>query len=196
VKKRIVRIVSSLLLIGLVACEEILIKPVLPKEDSSQGVHYFIKKGSHDSNQPLSLKENISILKFQAKFDSSAIYTSLTTNNQADINKLYGLSDCNSLHQVNSARFGWRWYNSRLEILAYTYTNKVRDFKLLGVASVNAYHDYKIEFTSTSYVFSFNGKTVTLPRNCSGNVNGYKLYPYFGGDEVAPHDASIWIKDL
>jgi len=25
---------------------------------------------------------------------------------------------------------------------------------------------------------------------------GYKLYPYFGGDEAAPHDINIWIKEL
>jgi hypothetical protein len=25
---------------------------------------------------------------------------------------------------------------------------------------------------------------------------GYRLYPYFGGDETAPHDISIWVKDL
>jgi hypothetical protein len=24
---------------------------------------------------------------------------------------------------------------------------------------------------------------------------GYKLYPYFGGDELAPHPVSIWIKE-
>jgi hypothetical protein len=25
---------------------------------------------------------------------------------------------------------------------------------------------------------------------------GYQLYPYFGGDETAPHDINIWIKNL
>ncbi len=27
-------------------------------------------------------------------------------------------------------------------------------------------------------------------------AKGYLLYPYFGGDEVAPHDINIWIKTL
>jgi hypothetical protein len=27
-------------------------------------------------------------------------------------------------------------------------------------------------------------------------AEGYKLFPYFGGDETAPHNISIWIKEL
>jgi hypothetical protein len=27
-------------------------------------------------------------------------------------------------------------------------------------------------------------------------AKGYQLYPYFGGNELAPHDMHIWIKDL
>ncbi|WP_276366740.1 hypothetical protein [Chryseolinea sp. H1M3-3] len=195
-KKRIVRMISVLLFVSLIACEDIFISPLPQQEENQYITHYLIEKGAHDANQLPSLKEKISELKFQAKFDSTAIYTSQKANNQADINKLYGLSDCNSLHQVNSARFGWRWYNGQLQILAYTYNNKVRDFKIIGTASINAYHQYKIEFTATSYIFTLDNNTVTLPRNCSGKASGYKLYPYFGGDEVAPHDVSIWIKDL
>ncbi len=26
--------------------------------------------------------------------------------------------------------------------------------------------------------------------------SGYKLYPYFGGDEFAPHDVRVWIKEV
>ena len=29
-----------------------------------------------------------------------------------------------------------------------------------------------------------------------GNYTRYKLYPYFGGDEVAPHDITIQMADL
>jgi hypothetical protein len=27
-------------------------------------------------------------------------------------------------------------------------------------------------------------------------AKGYRLYPYFGGDELAPHQINIWIKNL
>jgi hypothetical protein len=41
-----------------------------------------------------------------------------------------------------------------------------------------------------------NGKTLFLPRHCSGTYRRYRLYPYFGGDEVAPHDITIKITEL
>jgi hypothetical protein len=41
-----------------------------------------------------------------------------------------------------------------------------------------------------------NEKEATLPRHCSGNYTRYKLYPYFGGDELAPHKIEIKITEL
>jgi hypothetical protein len=195
VKKKVGVFITGLIFISLAACQDIIVKPN-PHQEENQGIQYLIKEGAHDSNQLPAFKQGVDALSFQAKFDSTAIYITAESNNQADINKLYGLSDCNSFHQVNSARFGWRWHNNQLEILAYTYSDKVRDFELLGTASLNAYHHYKIEFTSDSYIFSFDNKIVALSRDCSGNASGYKLYPYFGGDETAPHDIFIWIEDL
>ncbi len=49
-------------------------------------------------------------------FDSSAIYKTVDSVNQLDINKLIGWSDCGSNHMENSIRFGWRWLNDSLEI--------------------------------------------------------------------------------
>ena len=47
------------------------------------------------------------------------------------------------------------------------------------------------------YQFTYNGKTVTMPRHCTGSsIQGYRLYPYFGGDETAPHDIYVYIKEL
>jgi hypothetical protein len=86
-----------------------------------------------------------------------------------------------------------RWYNNELQILGYTYTNKIPDYKLLGAASLNTFHSCKIELTKDKYVFSFDNKSVTLPRSL-GNANGYQFYPYFGDDAAAPHDVVIWIK--
>ena len=42
----------------------------------------------------------------------------------------------------------------------------------------------------------FYGKD-SLPRtSATSKAEGYKLYPYFGGDESAPHDIFIYIKEL
>jgi len=36
-----------------------------------------------------------------------------------------------------------------------------------------------------------------MPRESTTTMaEGYQLYPYFGGDETAPHDIFIWIEKL
>jgi hypothetical protein len=41
-----------------------------------------------------------------------------------------------------------------------------------------------------------NGITTQLPRLATTEkAKGYQLYPYFGGDEAAPHQVNIWIKN-
>src|SRR5690606_17551586 len=76
---------------------------------------YLIPKGSHYCNNNTLKAVRTAALRFEVTFDASAIYTSTSAANQTDINKLYGVSDCGTLHHTNSARFGWRWYNNRLE---------------------------------------------------------------------------------
>lgn len=164
-------------------------------EISPSTVLYTIKKGEHDSGSPIILT-SVARIRFDATFDTSAIYRTQNEANQGDINKLYGVADCRTDHHTNSARFGWRWYNDQLEIHAYTYQNKVRQSKLVGVVELNKTYTYDLKLEEHKYVFSLNGTTVTLPRHCSGPAEGYQLYPYFGGDEVAPHDITIAIRDI
>jgi hypothetical protein len=61
---------------------------------------------------------------------------------------------------------------------------------------LNKAYTYEIQLQDNKYMFLLNGNTVELPRHCSGKGEGYQLYPYFGGDEVAPHDITIKIKQL
>jgi hypothetical protein len=156
---------------------------------------YTIKKGGHSSSSPFKVV-SADRIRFEVVFDSSAIYKTAKPANQADINKLYGLSDCGSDHHTNSARFGWRWYNNQLEIHAYTYLNKKRQSALVGVVPLGKPAVYEIKMQEGEYVFTLNGVQVKLPRACNGKGEGYQLYPYFGGDEVAPHDIKIAIKEL
>lgn len=157
---------------------------------------YLIRKGNHyaegNDHRPL----QVSKLQFTALFDSSCIYTTIKESNAGDINKLYGFSDCNTKHHENSARFGWRWNGSALEIHAYCYVNKIRQSKLLGTVPIGQPIPMSITIDGANYVFEMNGITEKMQRNCSGPVaEGYQLYPYFGGDETAPHDVRIFIKE-
>jgi hypothetical protein len=158
---------------------------------------YVIPKGSHyaaeNTYRPLRLRK----LTFSAIFDSSCIYNAQAKENAGDISKLYGFSDCNTAHHENSARFGWRWYDESLQIFAYCYANGKRQWKLLGDIPIGTPVAMSISVEQDQYVFEMNGKTGRLSRNCSAEyAEGYKLYPYFGGDEAAPHEIRIWIKEL
>lgn len=156
---------------------------------------YLIRKGQHSSTSSFKSVKT-SLLRFEAVFDKSAVYSTTLANNQADINKLYGMSDCGSLHQTNSARFGWRWYNNRLEILGYVYNAGKWSYQYITSVELDKPYTYELSLQSQAYVFRVNGSEVTLPRGCGGQGSGYMLYPYFGGDETAPHDITIKIRDL
>ena len=166
------------------------------EEPAPASATYLIPKGQHSAKSRALKVAKKSRIRFEASFDNSAIYTTSNSNNQGDINKLYGISDCGSEHQTNSARFGWRWYKGRLEIHAYTYNNKVRQSELIGTVEPGQQATYELRLEDKQYVFLLNDKKVTLPRGCTGESNGYQLYPYFGGDETAPHDIKITIREL
>ncbi|MBC5991645.1 hypothetical protein [Pontibacter cellulosilyticus] len=159
-------------------------------------VVYTIKKGSHASTNSSFKTVKAQKLRFEVTFDSTAIYTSIKPENQFDINKLYGLSDCSSHHQVNSARIGWRWSNNQLELHAYTYKGGSRKSEFITSITLGKPAFCELNLDEGKYKFSVDGKQVELPRGCSGSTDAYQLYPYFGGDEVAPHDITIRIRNL
>ena len=165
---------------------------------SSQNfLKYTINKGQQYCDHNIFQTVNYSELKFIVKFDSSAIYTTEDAGNQFDINKLYGFSDNNADHHQFSARFGWRWSNGALRLFGYTYNNSVRSFKELGTVMIGVENSCSIKVGDGMYIFTLNDKSDTLQRkSTTQHAVGYKLYPYFGGDEIAPHDIYIWIKDL
>lgn len=155
---------------------------------------YTVPKGKHYSTYKVELLQN-DYLAFQAQFDESAIYTSVTPENQWDINKLFGLSDCNSQHHENSARFGWRWLEGKIEILAYCYVGGTRIVENIGATMPFQVNNYEIQLTDSLYIFRMDDSTISIERQKPCDVGGYYLlFPYFGGDETAPHDTNIYIK--
>jgi hypothetical protein len=158
---------------------------------------FTIRSGQHycDGNQFRQVE--IGTMSFTVKFDSSAIYTSVNPENQYDINKLLGFSDNNTDHHRYSARYGWRWSGGALRLFAYVYNNGAVISKELATVAIGAEVACSITVTSSSYLFTTNGITERLPRmSVTPKGKGYQLYPYFGGDETAPHDVNIYIKGL
>lgn len=160
---------------------------------------FTIPKGKH---YPKGINVGLfynSKLNFKAKFDSSAAYvfTGSDAADQTDINKLYGFSDCTSLHHKNSARVGWN-YNpatKTVDVWGYAYANAKRSNIYLGSAEMNTFESYTIQVNGDHYLFHFKGNTVSLPRGCTtSKALGYRDFPYFGGNQVAPHEVKISIK--
>lgn len=179
-------IILSVLVVTIAGCE--------PEwEDPYE--QFIIPKGKHSQGIDLQFLQS-NVLSFQAIFNETAIYESKIPENQWDINKLLGFADCNSHHHQHSARFGWRWLDDNLEIFAYCYADGERMSEMIGILDLNKPGDFRLELTDDAYVFTLNHfPAVTMPRkNTCDKGAYYMLWPYFGGDEVAPHDIDIRLK--
>ncbi|WP_421871169.1 hypothetical protein [Marinoscillum sp.] len=155
---------------------------------------YTIPKGKHYSSYKAEFLQS-DILRFEVAFDESAIYTTETEENQWDTNKLLGFADCNSHHHENSVRFGWRWLDGKIDILAYCYVNGERIIEQIGSTQPNHTNSYEIRLTDTEYQLTMDDKTISIARSKPCDTGSYyMLFPYFGGDETAPHDITISIR--
>ncbi len=160
-------------------------------------VKYTLKQGQHFANDNVYKPVDLAELKFVVKFDSSAIYKSMIPENQYDINKLYGFADNNREHQGFSARFGWRWSDGALRLFAYVYNDGVVTSREVGPIRIGAEVTCSIRVVGDAYIFSADNQALRMPRtSTTPTAKGYQLYPYFGGDEAAPHDVTILIKNL
>jgi hypothetical protein len=181
-KKLIVAVVVSSTLF---ACE--------PVSEDLFTRHFVVKKGQHYSTPRLAEMLQSNRLRFSARFNETAIYDFGDQALQTNKNKLLGFSDCNSMHHENSARFGWQWFNNRLEIYAYCYVGGQRTEEFVGVVGLNEDNTYEIELTEDAYIFYLNNERITsIGRTTDCNSGAYYLlYPYFGGSEPAPQDVRI-----
>ena len=169
----------------------------LPTTDKYGFTQYTIKEGQHTADLSIYKPVAVSEMNFIVRFDSSAIYTTLAKENQYDINKLYGFADNASSHHQFSARIGWRWSDNALRLFAYVYNDAAVVSKELGIISIGEEIICNIKIEGSQYLFTANEYFQQLPRASKTYAGqGYQLYPYFGGDEPAPHDVRIWIKNI
>ena len=128
-------------------------------------------------------------------FDESCKYN-LKSKDQADINKLFGLSY--GWHHYNSDRIGWRYLVEEdvFEILTYSYVNGVRiPSILLGYVKANEKFRAKVRTTIKNgkrfVVFELNDRCVAKEYKVSKVWIKYTLGLYFGGNRTAPHDMKV-----
>lgn len=182
-------------------------RPAIPAEETATDAKggpkpvkayttYTIQQGNHYCDQNAIRSVRTSEMKFQAKFDQSAIYQTVDPGNQYDINKLWGFSEGFS-NQYNSARIGWSWNNEALRLYGYVYANGVRYSQEITTVQIGADNNCSIRVAGNTYIFTVNGTSISLPRGpSSASASGYQQYPYFGGDETAPHRITILIRSL
>lgn len=173
---------------GFISCH----KPEIT-QDLDRFVVYTIKKGEHYSGSSVSFRAGNTI-ECLGILTESCIYT-IDSANQCDINKLFGLSDALS-HSDDSARFGWRYYNNQLEILAYVRRGSNFYFEILGTVNPGDVERYRIEILNDVYRFTFKDSVFDMPRTSKYTGPRYTLYPYFGGNITAPHDITIKLKRI
>ncbi len=163
---------------------------------------YTINKNHHSSKLfgilphfGFTLKDQIS---FSAKFDSNCLYDLHDADNW-DTNKLYGISTSYN-HMIQSARIGWRCVDGKnIELLSFVHDeHKFLNPQILGTVVPNEWFDCKIVVKDYSFIFYFtknkNKFIQVIPKHSKGWKFKYLLYPYFGGNETAPHKMNISIK--
>jgi len=196
-KAILISMTAAFLLAGCSKIADSLINKGLSSTTSNQFIKYTIHEGSNYCDSNSFKMVDVTEMKFVARFDSTAIYQTKDPSHQYDINKLYGFSDNNADHHSYSARFGWRWSDNALRLFAYVYNSSEMTSKELTTVNIGDDINCSIKVSGNQYLFTVNGVTQSMPRTAiTEKGDGYQLYPYFGGDETAPHEIHIWIKNV
>jgi hypothetical protein len=163
---------------------------------------YIIKKGKHSSGFHIIRPTFKKAVMFNAMFDPSCLYEFPETDEDImDINKLFGIST-HWFHHTQSARIGWRCINGRtFQILTYTYNNKQRSTPVvLGEVEPDQLFTCSILDLGHFFLYSFKAQgdnAIFITKDRKDKLFfpiAYYLYPYFGGNEPAPHQMHIAIE--
>lgn len=160
--------------------------------------NFLIRKGFHRSNKIIPrFHKNLESIEFVAIFDSNCNYD-LKNDNNLDINKLYGISW--GWHHKDSFRIGWNIKNNKISLFSYYYNDGYRRNEELCQIDFNEPIIFKIRFHKgldaiiVDWIKSDKTKGTEAIEYYFPETNyGYYLWPYFGGNEVAPHKMRIRI---
>jgi hypothetical protein len=138
---------------------------------------------------------------YKVKFTESCRYD-LGDDDQLDTNKLFGVGYLPH-HHTDSARYGWRYNkeSGQIELLLYCYVNKLRSIILLASCEIGKEYILFLTVNKDNYNFKVideNGQRIggyALAFYHHKKFQ-YGLWPYFGGNKVAPHEMKIEIQKL
>ena len=172
------------------------------KEDENGYRVYTIDRGNHYSDGPIDKlfgnDNRANSWGWEVIFEPSCIYSELdlfNPSNYLDVNKLIGFSDCDRHHSQYSCRIGWRASGDSIELLIYKRDDNNIEFKSLKKIYPDQIVNVTLEFKDTIYISCIDGICDTLDRPCPDwSGRKYSLFPFFGGQETAPHKMKIRIK--
>ncbi len=167
---------------------------------------YLIKKGAHYCS--VGLFERIGaigwkIKKYSIRFvlHNACWWAPKRNDDDLDLNKLSGVSYGLNDHS-NSVRLVWRpdFDNSgKIMIYGYTYDKlSTGQHTSLYITTVQTGQtcDGLIEVIGNQYSITVNGVNVKMDNTHPDPSMCFRLYPYFGGNNVAPQDMLIDIDYL
>ncbi len=163
---------------------------------------FTIKEGNHFSDQLCFKLSNIFNFSgsqaFTVTFTDSCAYKLESKQDQEDINKLFGFS-C-GWHHKNSARFGWSFVNRKIQLWAYYYNNSRRSYTHITSLDFNKPYQLRLTALESCYEFIVDSDYVAVallkvPRRGRKTI-GYNLWPFFGGNNPAPHDIKINLEPI
>jgi hypothetical protein len=133
------------------------------------------------------------------RFDESCRYD-LQNDDQYDINKLVGVGYLPG-HHTDSARFGWRYLKGRkcIDLQAYCYISGARMTQHICYLEIGRKYRLQLNVTKLAYVFDvYDVEADKSVGGCAmphyhGKSLQYRLGPWFGGNNTAPHNISILI---
>jgi hypothetical protein len=164
---------------------------------------YIIKRGDHYTQTNFLarlLPYTKNTLTFSVIFGRGSDY-SIVGDNKFDINKLYGIGTSLKGPKHNSVRVGWRWseFDQHIQLFLYV-RDKGRIFtEYMGGVRLGEQVTFTLSFKDRAELTwdKNNYRKASIPLSDKPLLPiYYRLFPYFGGDQKAPNDIKILIKEL
>lgn len=168
-------------------------------------MHFIIRKGNHYSSllrlQRLWIGYDVKALQFSSAFVTSPNYK-FGNEDDDDINKLYGLCFGMGPHMF-SYRIGWNSTSDKtVGYYQYYYVRGKRFMVPIGSYPSNLRIRWKImplrhlNQIQVVYVIGTKVNTFTTPFDFTGASKWtFKLFPYFGGNNVSMRDFNVNITE-
>lgn len=155
----------------------------------------IIPAGKHAPFRWPEINCKLQVIRYDISFTESCKYN-IGSSDQGDVNKLFGIGFY-PYHRINSVRFGWNYDKGyTIRIHAYWYIDGIRFMRYMGEVPIGKTYTYIITPTAKSHNLHIMGTGLytNVPVPC--NRFSYLLGPYFGGNQVAPHDMEILMKRI